>query len=47
MLPPNDLQKSIVAATAQFRGLKAADALANVHTRQDVADFCARGYANP
>ncbi len=47
MLPPNDLQKSIVAATAQFRGMKAAEALANVRTRQDVADFCARGYANP
>lgn len=46
-LPPNDLQRSIVAATAQFRGMRAADALANVRTRQDAAAFCERGYANP
>jgi phospholipase C len=43
-LPPNDLQVSMVAAAAQFKGLNAVAELAKIRTRQDVLDFCNREF---
>jgi len=43
-VPANDLQKSVVAAAAQFRGLNATAEFAKIRTHQDVEDFCNRQF---
>jgi phospholipase C len=42
--PPNDLQRSMIAAAAQFRGLNAVSEVARIRSRQDVLDFCNREF---
>jgi phospholipase C len=46
-LPPNDLQRSMVAAAAQYKGRNAVAELARIQTRQDVLDFCNREFPWP
>jgi phospholipase C len=43
-VPPNDLQISMVAAAAQYKGLNAVAEVAKMRTRSDVLDFCHREF---
>ena len=45
--PANDLQKSMVAAAAQFLGKNAIAEHAKIQTKQDVVDFCNREFPWP